>query len=294
MKPTKFLGFDCVSLENSSLELLVTQSVGPRIISLRFKGGENVFAELPDQTEALPDGKVYHLYGGHRLWHAPEHMPRSYVLDDDPVEISALSGGLVVSQASEALSGIQKSMQISLSGQEPRITVQHTLTNQGVWPVEFAPWAITQLKPGGVAILPQPKERTGLLPSRCLAIWPYSDMNTPQVQFGHDYIFIHARMHKPFKLGFPNPRGWLAYWRAGVLFVKKATFNPLATYCDYGSSSECFCNQKCLELETLAPLTRVSPGAAVHHTETWELHALDDFQADEASAQEMADRFGLE
>ena len=73
----KFLGLDCISLENNSLQLLVTQSVGPRIISLRFNGGSNLFAELPDLTEELPDGKVYRFYGGHRLWHAPEDMPRT-------------------------------------------------------------------------------------------------------------------------------------------------------------------------------------------------------------------------
>lgn len=291
---TKFLGLDCVSLENEAIELLVTQSVGPRVISLRLKGGENVLAELPDVTEALPDGKIYHLYGGHRLWHAPEHMPRSYQPDDDPVEVSASADCLVVTQPAEASTGIQKSMCISVIEQEARVTVEHTLTNRGIWPVELAPWAITQLKIGGVAILPQPAQESGLLPSRSLALWPYSDMNSPQVKWGRDYIFIHAQMIKPFKLGFPNPRGWLAYWQAGVLFVKKADFYPHAAYGDFGSSSECFCNQQCLELETLAPLTRLEPEASVTHTETWELHALNEFQADETSAQALAERLGLD
>jgi hypothetical protein len=58
MSITKFMGLGCVLLENSSLELLVTQSVGPRIISLRFNGGNNIFAELPNFVIARPDGRA--------------------------------------------------------------------------------------------------------------------------------------------------------------------------------------------------------------------------------------------
>jgi hypothetical protein len=294
MKTTKFLGHDCVALENASLQLLVTQSVGPRIISLRFKGGENLFAELPDVTDALPDGRLYHLYGGHRLWHAPEVMPRTYQPDDEPVQISAVDDGLVVTQQTEALTGMQKSLRVSLWGEEPKVTIEHTLTNRGVWPVNCAVWAITQLKAGGFAILPQARDETGFLPNRSLAIWPYNDMNSPQLRWGKDYIFMHAPMHQRFKLGFPNHRGWLAYWQAGTLFVKRATFDPQGAYCDFNSSSECFCNEEFIELETLAPLTELRPGASVTHDETWELYALDDFQAEEGAAQRMVERLRLD
>jgi hypothetical protein len=293
MTTTKFLGLDCVTLENASLQLLITQSVGPRILALRFKDGENLFAELPGVTDALPDGGVYHLYGGHRLWHAPEDLPRSYQPDDEPVEISAIPGGLLVTQATETLTGMQKSLRVTLAGDDARVTVEHTLTNRGAWEVACAPWAITQLKPGGVAILPQPLQQSGLLPSRSLALWPYADMTSEHLHWGHDFIFLHAPMPKPFKMGFPNQRGWLAYWRAGVLFVKKASFDPLATYVDYGSSSECYCNPQFIELETLGPLAKIAPGRSVSHTETWEVVAVEGFLAQEAAAQALAERLAL-
>jgi hypothetical protein len=43
-------------------------------------------------------------------------------------------------------------------------------------------------------------------------------------------------------------------------------------YYDFGSSSECYCCDSFLELETLAPITQLQPGAAVSHIETWELY----------------------
>lgn len=294
MNITKFLDIDCVSLENASLNLLVTHSAGPRIISLCFNGGKNLFAELPDFVTERPDGKLFHFYGGHRLWHAPENMPRTYALDDGPVEIVPTPTGLLVTQPVEVETGIEKSIQILLVEDKPQVIIHHTLTNRSPWPVECAPWAITQFGTKGVAILPQSQEQTEYLPNRSLALWPYNDMSSLQVTWGARYILIRAEMGSPFKVGFPNPRGWLAYWLDGTLFVKRAAFNSQAEYYDFGSSSECYCNSRFLELETLAPISKMAPGESVTHTETWELYADVEFPVDENAAQEIVEGLGLE
>jgi len=294
METIQYQGLGCVALENASLSLLVTQSVGPRILSLRYKGGKNLFAELPNFVSERPDGQLFHFRGGHRLWHAPEAMPRTYALDDDPVEITPAEGGLLVRQKADAETGIEKSLYISLVGDQPRVVVRHTLTNRGLWPIECAPWAITQFRTGGVAILPQSRQETNMLPNRSLALWPYTDLTIPQVTWGNRTLLIRAEMTEPFKVGFPNPRGWLAYWLDGTLFVKRAAFDASATYYDFGSSSECYCNDKFLELETLAPIHRLEPGGSAEHVETWDVYAGVDYPADEDAAQAIADKLGLE
>lgn len=294
MQTIKYLDFDCVPLENAAISLLVTQSVGPRIISLRFNGGDNLFAELPDFVTERPDGKVFHFYGGHRLWHAPEHMPRTYIPDDEPVEVISDQTGLSITSRVEKESGMEKAIQITLVEDKPQVIVRHTLTNHGPWPVECAPWAITQFKTGGMAILPQSWEQTDVLPNRSLALWPYSDLASPQVSWGNGYILVRAEMASPFKVGFPNPRGWLAYWLDGTLFVKRAAFDAKAAYYDYGSSSECYCNDRFLELETLTPIGTLSPGKSTTHTETWELYGDVPLPRDEDVVQEIVEQLVLE
>jgi hypothetical protein len=294
MKTTKFLGQDCVYLENQAVSLLVTQSVGPRIINLCFNGGDNLFAELPDFVTARPDGKPFYFYGGHRLWHAPENMPRTYSPDDKPVDIVPTSNGLLVTQPVDVQTGIEKSIQISLVEDKPQIIARHTLTNRSLWPVECAPWAITQFKTGGVAILPQSLEQTEFLPNRTLVLWPYSDLTTPQVCWGNRYILVRAQMQKPFKLGFPNPRGWLAYWLNGTLFVKRVAFDPQASYYDFGSSSECYCNDSFIELETLAPAVTIPPDASAFHTETWELFTGIAYPETEGAVEAIIEELRLE
>lgn len=294
MQTVKFLDFDCVSLENSFLRLLITQSAGPRVISLQFKGGKNLFAELPDFVTERPDGTLFHFHGGHRLWHAPENMPRTYIPDNEAVTVVPAREGLLVTQPVEVQTGIEKAIQISLVDEKPQVIVRHTLTNRGLWPVECAPWAITQFRTGGVAILPQSREQTEVLPNRSLSLWPYTDISNPHVTWGNQYVLVRAEMQQPFKIGFPNPRGWLAYWLDGVLFVKRAPFDPKSAYYDLGSSSECYCNQRFLELETLSPIGTLAPDKSVTHTETWELYGGIDLPQNEVGAQALAEQLGLE
>jgi hypothetical protein len=294
MNTIKFHDLDCISLENAALSLLVTQSVGPRIVSLRFNGGDNLFAELPDFVTERPDGKLFRFYGGHRLWHAPENMPRTYVPDDGSVDVIPGLNGLLATTPVEVETRIEKSIQISLVEDKPQVIIRHTLTNRGLWFIECAPWAITQLRTGGVAILPQSQERTGYLPNRSLALWPYNDMSSPHVTWGNNAILVRAQMQTAFKVGFPNPRGWLAYWLDGTLFIKRAAFNSQAEYYDFGSSSECYCNSQFIELETLAPISKMAPGESVTHTETWELYADVDFPADEDAVRAIVEKLVLE
>jgi hypothetical protein len=293
MKTEKFLGQDCIPLQNGLLKLLVTQSVGPRILSLGFINEENLLAELPNFTTDCPGSGTFHFYGGHRLWHAPEDPTRTYQPDDAPVEISQLADGLRATQQIESKTGLQKSIEIYLAADSAQVTLTHRITNHALWDVTCAPWAITQLKTGGTAVFPQTQTDTGLLPNRSLVMWPYTDMSNSNVHWGSHYILVQANMKSAFKIGFPNPRGWQAYWLNGTLFVKHAEYKVQAEYYDFGSSSESYCNDLFIELETLAPITTIAPGATATHIETWNLYRNIERPQDEKAVQMLAETLGL-
>ena len=294
MGTENFLGLECHSLENESLKLLVTRSVGPRILSFGFRDGENLFAELPETVIDYPGNATFHFYGGHRLWHAPEEPRRTYLPDDTPVDINPSENGLIVTQKTEPQTGLQKTIEVRFPGQTPQVVITHHLTNHGLWPVTCALWAITQLKTGGTAILPQIRQDTGVLPNRSLTLWPYTDMLNPNVRWGSNYILLDAELDSPFKIGFPNPRGWQAYWWNGMLFVKRAAYDANAEYYDYGSSSECYCNDSFIEMETLAPIRTIAPGETASHIETWELYRDVDRPRHQTDAQGLVEKLGLE
>jgi hypothetical protein len=292
MKLVDYAGHECCVLGNGSVRLIAARSVGPRILSFGFVEKENLLAELPDFVADLPKGGVFHFYGGHRLWIAPESFETTYIPDDSPVEVSPMENGLRIVKPVEPQTGFQKSLEILLTG-ETQVTITHKIANHGHKPVSCSPWSITQFKTGGVAILPQARHDAGILPNRSVALWSYTDMSIPHVAWGREMILITANMTSPFKIGFPNPRGWLAYWLNGILFVKHATYDPQMEYYDLGSSSECYCNDQFLELETLAPVVAIAPGGTATHVETWNLYSDIECPQNEDEAIVLVKKLGL-
>ena len=111
---------------------------------------------------------------------------------------------------------------------------------------------------------------------------------------GKGLIRLHASMQNgAFKIGFPNPSGWLAYRLDRTLFVKLAEYQPDAEYLDLGSSSECYCNDLFLELETLGPSVNLRPGESTAHREVWKVHSNTEIPDDEEDATEALRRLGL-
>jgi hypothetical protein len=263
-------------IENDSIILEYLTEAGPRITGLWVKGSNtNLMGTAPSLNLETPYG-TFAGRGGHRLWHSPEAFPRSYIPDNTGLTVERAAGKVTLTGLVEPLTGIQKAITIELDGQDPQVTLTHTLTNHSVWPVELAAWAITMMPMGGVAILPDQLPGTvqeSLLPDRRWALWPYDDLHDPRVEFGNDLILIRGDPRDTaFKIGYANKVGWLAYYLPGVLFVKRFSPKPDLPYPDFGCNAECYVKTDFLELETLGPLTHLQPGASTVHVESWRLY----------------------
>jgi hypothetical protein len=284
---------DIIPLENEKLRLEIARSIGPRILGLSFEGSSNLLAELPDHTALRPDGKTYHFYGGHRIWISPEDAVLSYDLEDSPVEILPVELGVKIKKQADTDSGIEKSIQVVLPDRSAKVVITHELKNCNSVSIKCAPWAITQLRPGGVAVLPMNDIDTGLLPNQNLVLWPYTDLANRNVRLGRRFLLLNAFMESPFKVGFANSKTWLAYWLEGILFVKSASYEPQAVYPDFGCSSECYCNDRFIELETLGPIQEIQPGDSIQHVETWQLFHIPARPENEQEVQQIFTQLDL-
>ena len=266
-------GWDnCIQLTNGIIDLLVTVDVGPRIIQYGFADEVNEMCEV-ETTMGLTGGDNWRIYGGHRLWHSPESMPRTYEPDNHPVEWEEINGGIRTLQEVEKLSGIRKEMEITISPDGTGVRILHRLTNKGQWPLELSVWSVTAMATGGKEIVPQSNRDTGLLPNRLISLWPYTRIDDPRVYWGDRYISLTQDPYNKntFKFGVPNESGWAAYFNHGHLFVKYFTHMKNASYPDFGVSYETYVNDFMLEMETLSPLNLIEQGSDVTHVEEWEL-----------------------
>jgi hypothetical protein len=245
-----------------------------RIMGLSLTGKPNMLADISGTPPIPTPWGDFHFRGGHRLWHSPEAMPRTYAPDTGELTITDLPDGVILETQTEPGTGIRKRIEIHLAADAPSATLTHTLINDGLWPVELAPWTITQFRLGGTAILPMPignVDTAGLLPNRQISLWPYTRINDPRLSLRDDYVIFKADALPPFKLGYFNPHGWLAYWLDGVLFRKTFEVQTNMLHPDNNCNAEIYCGDKFIELESLAPLTILNPGATVNHVERWDV-----------------------
>lgn len=266
---------NCYRLSNDIVDLVVTADVGPRIIRFGFVGEENEFKEFESMLGKV-GGDEWRIYGGHRLWHAPEVKPRTYFPDNGPVKVEERAGGLRVIQPVEAATGIQKEIDVQLAPQEARVKVTHRLRNTNLWAVELAPWALSVMAPGGKAIIPLPPraphgQDDNFTPSNVITLWPCTEMADPRWTWGSKYVMLRhdPAMATAQKVGVAVPDGWAACARGGHLFVKQVNYVAGARYPDLGSSVETYADANIFEVETLGPLTLLQPGAVVEHVEHW-------------------------
>jgi hypothetical protein len=277
MQKISYMGIpECLLLSNGEIELVVTTLVGPRILCYRFVKEENVFGELPDIAQPNSLG-LWKPYGGHRLWAAPEKLPQTYYPDNDPVEVTSLGAYSVRLRAPvERETNLQKEMRITLEEHGSGIAIEHIITNYGDTAVELAPWALTIMRTGGTAIIPQEPYRSHqeyLLSARPIVLWHFTDLTDPRWKIGKSLIQLStdSKRESPQKIGALNKQGWIGCYLEETLFTKEFEYLPNAIYPDYGCNCEIYTAGSFLELESLGMMQVLQPGKSATHQERWRL-----------------------
>lgn len=262
-------------LKNRFIHLEVLEGAGPRISALVPAGSnQNLLAELPEAQWETPYGQ-YHLFGGHRLWSAPEVPAMTYFPEDIGCTLELLPGGMRLSRQDRGAVHYERSFEVQLESDSPRVHIKHTLRNLGSSPLTAAPWAITVLPMGSRVLVPLEQkivDDNPFLPNRNLVLWQYSDPADPRFKLANASIHLSSDPAQgPFKFGVYSTRGWAAAQIGEWLLVKRFTPLPADARLDQGANLEVYTNQFFVELETLGELRTLMTGESVQHDETWDV-----------------------
>lgn len=269
---------NCIRLSNDEIEVVAALDFGPRIINYSFIGGENIFGLHP-QAKVETELGVWKPYGGHRLWIAPENMPKSYAPDNNRVEyfFDEEKNSLRLIQEIEPITETQKEITVTLDSHGSGVFINHKITNFGTETAELSAWAITIMRGGGEVFIPnEPFAAYGaetLLPVRNLAVWSYTDLSDSRWTFTDEFIGLKVDENKPEpqKIGVLNKQGWVKYTYRDLVFVKRFNFSENAVYPDMNSNTEIYTAGSFIEIESLSPLEKLAPGGSIEHSEYWEL-----------------------
>jgi hypothetical protein len=261
-------------VENDHLRIEFTLEAGPRIVRFSTRGGRNVFAETPEAQWETVHGRPYRLLGGHRLWSSPECPLAEQVPDDAPVGVTLQGDGVDLVGSTATHEGLSRRIELRIAPDVPRVQVTHVLENGTDRSLRVAAWALTQVTPGGVAVLPLPTDELdgAQLPNRNVVLWPYTSLDDPRLAIADDAIRVAATGDdRLLKVGYLNRSGSVAYELDDVVFRKHFRPEPKEQHVDLGCNVEVYTRAEFLELETLTPLRDVAPGHAIAHVEEWEL-----------------------
>jgi hypothetical protein len=295
---TQFAGHEAIQIDAGAVRLMATTSVGPRVLGLLTDDGRNHLAVLPEMTLDCPGSGPIHLRGGSRLWAAPEDPRVTYRPDDDPVGVEEIVDGVKLSTRPDAVAGTSREIDIRVTGPE-RLTFDYRVFNRSDRPQRLAAWAITMMAPLGRAWLPlltEPFDRGGFQGQRNIVLWSYARDDDPRFFIHEHALEVRAAVlaDQPpdsfFKVGTSLRRGWVAHWREGLLLVKRAGHDESRSYADMGASGQLFSHHDFTELETLGPLTDLEPGQAAVHREEWEIHLVDEAEAERLVSSGELDR----
>ena len=292
---------NCIRVTNGEIELYATVDFGPRIIKLGRVDGPNVFFEDTQKSFSTNDGELdffgkgekWYIYGGHRLWHSPESMPRSYLPENSPVEYELLENGVRLVPSAQEKLGTQNEIVVTMA-EDGTVTLLHKVTNIGAWDIELAPWALTVMAHGGVEVVPMSDRDAGLLSNRNLILWPYTKINDHRVKWDDKYVMLSTDNNPElsnFKIGINNEDGFAMYFNNNDLFVKRFDYDEAEIYPDGGCNFETFTNDKFIECESIAPLCILEPGDTATHTEVWNYYIDVEKPANAEEAKKAVEKF---
>lgn len=283
---------DTYRVTNGLVEARVVADVGPRIIALARARGPNLFHVREDELGGRGE-PVWRFRGGWRLWLAPERRTNTYALDNAACAVERLDDRtLRVTGPPQPDASVQKSIDVAIDVDRPRLQVTSRIRNVGTAPVTYAAWTLAVMRPGGRAFVPLDVGPLAAFDAvRRIIVWSYARLDDPRYRVGGRLIEIDSRVaaESPAmavaagggredaasvrtadesKIGVDTSAGWAAYHLDGTLFVSDADVDP-GPRADGGATVEVYSSREFIEIEHLGTLTALAPGDEATLREGW-------------------------
>ncbi len=256
--------------KNGDIVIGIPLDHGIRISYLSYNGSDNLFFEQPKDMTDLTTPNGWRVYGGHRLWTAPE-CKEIYYPDNEPISYELLDRTIIIRQNADPWKKVEKTMEISFVSDDS-ITINHIVKNIDTEAQNFSIWPVTSIAPGGTEFIPLKYAESGSVPVNKITTWFYTSLGDERATYKRESITLrHQATGTRYKIGVAHPSGPISYTNKGVVFEKIYDIFSDKEYPDGNVSYETYMCDYMVELESLSPLYTVKTGESVSFKETWKL-----------------------
>jgi len=255
-------------------EVGIALEFGIRVVHMSCPGMENLFYEQdPDLSDGNATPQGWKLYGGHRIWLAPEG-DSSYYPDNEPVRYTVDGDSVLVEQRTDPWTGMKKLLKLNF--RESSISLENIFINDTDKVVEGGSWSINTLDGGGVARIDFAGTDAGdYTPRRVVSLWADTSLHDPRLKFEkHSLTATHMPLTDYFKLGLYCDPGKAVFENKGQRFTLTFSACGIENHPDNGCNFELYMAKELMELEVLGIKRTLQPGEAASHSETWVLEKI--------------------
>jgi hypothetical protein len=261
-------------LQSAGVEIGVALDFGIRIVHLSCEGMENLYYVQPnDLSDNFTKGD-WRVYGGHRLWMAPECEESYCPSENAPIRYTVLPNGVELEQDTEPLLQISKRLTITFL-EDGGVALDQKIINCSDKTITGASWGVNTLDGGGQARIAFTGQR-GYNPQRVVSLWGLTNLHDPRIRFEKESVTAThmAEITDYFKIGlYANP-GEAVLKNKGQELTITFDAEPLQCYMDNGCNFELYLCSRFMELETLGTRTDIRPGECASHREVWHLKKI--------------------
>ena len=265
---------DCICISNGNIDLRVPICFGIRIIYCALKGRDNIFYEQPKDADYLCAKSGWRLYGGHRIWLAPE-SDDTYYPDNNEIDFTIKKDTLRIDQQIDKFQNIKKSIEISFSPVDPdQVILRSIVKNMSNEDMTFGIWTISAMDSYAKLSIPFIGSNGGFSSNRNISLWGGTSLCDKRLEFNRNSINVN---HEPnddyFKIGLWCNKGEAKCISNNQVFEKHFDIFQDNKYPDNNVNMEVFQCSHMMEFELLGPLVKLKSGEEAEFSEIWSVYS---------------------
>lgn len=245
-------------------EVAVTLDYGPRIVSVKIRGGENLLFNTRDE--------VYDRCHGHKMRITLERSTNGIYCDDLPVRYSPMDGGVRFVQTIVDPASLEVTMDVVHSEEPGGVMVVHSVLNKSSEEVRLSIYTETPFPDRGFVFVPQSNTPEAEKPGRVLTLWHGVKWSDSRLFLGDQYITVtptRTPSANRLKIGCNNTAGWCGYTNGESFFIKRYLHSRSALYPFCSCSTFVTSCAGYMSLQTTSPFYRIAPGETARYVENW-------------------------
>jgi hypothetical protein len=244
------------TINSANVKVIINSTIGGRVISFKV-----------DDKETLSGPDINKRFYGSTLWLSPEGKWKGQgLLDNGNYKVNNFNDNyLHLTSINDTILGFEFEKMFRSNPSDSSIIIQYTIRNISKSSQQVAPWEVTRVPTGGMAIIAKRSPENIPTPNQMYPLMKIIEINNT-IWYPYDTSKVSAE-----KLFMEGGEGWIAYVKDRILFLKKIPVIAAERSAPNEKNIELYVNKDktYIELENQGEYQNLLPGESLFYEVKW-------------------------